>query len=198
MNSAPPNKQSGPGELQNSPILAPIPEIKPGTPELVPTDSSKFRDVFVDLGFAQNHNETLHKIRSYYDQTFYTGNDSQRLMYNDGSDKAYIWSLDSNDIRSEGMSYGLMITVMMDDQNAFNKLWKFAKEKMQHSSGTRIGYFSWQLSAAPPYKALDENAAPDGEEYFAMALFFAAHRWGNGSGIFDYQREANFILENML
>ena len=36
--------------------------------------------------------------------------------------------------------------------------------------------------------------APDGEEFFAMALFFAAHRWGNGEGIFNYEAEAKKLL----
>jgi oligosaccharide reducing-end xylanase len=41
------------------------------------------------------------------------------------------------------------------------------------------------------------GAAPDGEEYYVMALYFAAHRWGNGRGIYDYQREADRILRGM-
>ena len=39
--------------------------------------------------------------------------------------------------------------------------------------------------------------ASDGEEYFAMALFFAAHRWGNGKGIYNYRAEADKILRGM-
>ena len=35
-----------------------------------------------------------------------------------------------------------------------------------------------------------EGPAPDGEEYFAMALFFASARWGDGEGIFAYSKEA--------
>jgi endo-1,4-beta-D-glucanase Y len=35
------------------------------------------------------------------------------------------------------------------------------------------------------------GAAPDGEEYFVMALYFAAHRWGKGQGIYNYQAEAD-------
>ena len=31
-----------------------------------------------------------------------------------------------------------------------------------------------------------------------MALLFAAHRWGNGAGIYDYESEANAILDTML
>ena len=37
---------------------------------------------------------------------------------------------------------------------------------------------------------------PDGEEYFITALMFAANRWGNGEGIYNYMAEANAILEN--
>jgi endo-1,4-beta-D-glucanase Y len=45
---------------------------------------------------------------------------------------------------------------------------------------------------------IDRNSAPDGEEYFAMALLFAANRWGNASGIYDYDTEANAILDAMV
>jgi oligosaccharide reducing-end xylanase len=41
------------------------------------------------------------------------------------------------------------------------------------------------------------GAAPDGEEYYVMALYFAAHRWGNGRGIYNYQEEADKILRGM-
>ena len=41
------------------------------------------------------------------------------------------------------------------------------------------------------------GAAPDGEEYYVMALYFAAHRWGNGKGIYNYQAEADKILRGM-
>ena len=39
---------------------------------------------------------------------------------------------------------------------------------------------------------------PDGEEFFAMALFFAAHRWGDGEGIFNYSREAKELLHTCI
>ena len=43
-----------------------------------------------------------------------------------------------------------------------------------------------------------DGPAPDGEEFFAMALFFASHRWGDGEGIFEYSREAREILSACL
>jgi oligosaccharide reducing-end xylanase len=41
------------------------------------------------------------------------------------------------------------------------------------------------------------GAAPDGEEWFVMALYFASHRWGNGKGIYNYQQEADKLLRVM-
>ena len=45
---------------------------------------------------------------------------------------------------------------------------------------------------------IDPNSAPDGEEYFVMALMFAQHRWSNGNGIYDYETEADMILHEMV
>jgi oligosaccharide reducing-end xylanase len=42
--------------------------------------------------------------------------------------------------------------------------------------------------------ANDEMPAPDGEQYFVTALYFAAARWGSGSGIYDYRAEADRLL----
>jgi oligosaccharide reducing-end xylanase len=45
---------------------------------------------------------------------------------------------------------------------------------------------------------MDQNPASDGEEYFAMALFMASRLWGNGEGIYDYEAEANLVLDHMI
>jgi oligosaccharide reducing-end xylanase len=39
--------------------------------------------------------------------------------------------------------------------------------------------------------------APDGEEYFATALYFAAHRWGNRDRLYNYRAEADQLLKYM-
>jgi oligosaccharide reducing-end xylanase len=44
---------------------------------------------------------------------------------------------------------------------------------------------------------MSEFVAPDGEEYYVMALYFAAHRWGSGRGIYDYRAEADRLLTDM-
>ena len=120
------------------------------------------------------------------------------VLFAASEDMAFIKSIDSDDIRSEGMSYGMMLAVMMDDQETFDKLWKFSKTFMQNQDGSQKDFFAWRLRAQAPYSPIDINPAPDGEEYFAMALFFANNRWGSTDGIFDYQNEANEILNDMI
>ena len=44
----------------------------------------------------------------------------------------------------------------------------------------------------------DNTPAADGEEYFATSLLFASARWGNGEGIYNYNKEAQEILKTML
>jgi oligosaccharide reducing-end xylanase len=57
------------------------------------------------------------------------------------------------------------------------------------------GYFAWSMGTDG--SARSTGAAPDGEQFFAMALYFAANRWGNGTGIYDYKAEADRILTAM-
>jgi oligosaccharide reducing-end xylanase len=58
-----------------------------------------------------------------------------------------------------------------------------------------VGYFAWSMNTDGTPRST--GAAPDGEEYFTMALYFAAHRWGNGKGIYNYQAEADTILREI-
>jgi len=61
---------------------------------------------------------------------------------------AFIWAADSDDVRSEGMSYGMMIAVQMNMQPQFDRLWKFAKTYMQFPASSAVSawryYFKWQ------------------------------------------------------
>lgn len=160
-------------------------------------ETGKHVNFFVQLGIADEE-EVREKVRSAYDQLFFGNEKTERLFYLTTEGDGFISSIDSVDIRSEGMSYGMIIAVMMDDKDTFDRLWTFAKNRMQHKDGEKKGYFAWQLRNTAPYVMMDSNSAPDGEEYFVMALLFAKNRWGNGSGILDYETEANAILYEMV
>ena len=124
--------------------------------------------------------------------TIFYGSEDERLYHLVEDDMGYILDTGNIDVRTEGMSYGMMICVQRNMQKEFNCLWKWTKTYMWHSEGDNKGYFAW--SASPGGKRNSEGSAPDGEEYFAMALFFAAHRWGDGVGIFNYTKEAQNLL----
>ncbi|MBN1649352.1 MAG: hypothetical protein JW874_15045 [Spirochaetales bacterium] len=146
-----------------------------------------------------------------------------RVYYEDDNGMAYIKAIDSNDVRSEGMSYGMMICVQLGLESEFAKLWNWAKTHMRHpdtlsdgSPNPRAGYFRWRVNTdGSPIKILTKvqvpvypfpiitaeiddpnctNPAPDGEEYFTMALYLAAERWGTES----YREEAFELLDLMV
>ncbi len=151
--------------------------------------SGKYRNVFKELGYDEKEIED--RLNAAF-QTIFYGSDVQRLYYPVGGDMGYITDTGNHDVRTEGMSYGMMLCVQMDKKEEFDRLWKWVKAYMWISEGNNKGYFAW--SCALEGKKNSEGSAPDGEEYFAMALFFAANRWGCGSGIFNYEKEARSIL----
>ena len=155
--------------------------------------TGKYRNLFKEYGYSED--EINEKVESTWEKLFY-GTDDERLYYPVGDDMAYIYTADTDDVRSEGMSYGMMICVQMNKQEEFNRLWKWAKTYMQHKSGEHKGYFAWQMNTNGTIK--DNTPASDGEEYFATSLLFASARWGDGEGIYDYNKEAQEILTTML
>jgi oligosaccharide reducing-end xylanase len=136
------------------------------------------------------------KLQAAWQQLFYGDDATQRVYYPVGDDMAYVTDIANRDIRSEGMSYGMMIAVQLDHRAEFDRLWKWTRVHMYHADGPFAGYFAWHC--APDGRQLDPGPASDGEEWLAMALFFAAHRWGNGAGIFNYEAEAQALLHTML
>ncbi|MGN0221028.1 MAG: glycosyl hydrolase family 8 [Prevotella sp.] len=153
--------------------------------------TDKYRNMFVEAGYTEQ--QVSDRLNLLWQHFFYGDASQKALYYPVGDDEAYILDVNNDDVRSEGQSYGMMICVQMDKQEEFNRLWKWAKNHQQHQLGERKGYFAWQVGKEG--NIMDNNPASDGEEYFVMALLFAANRWGNGTGIFDYAAEANAILD---
>ena len=154
-----------------------------------------YPNLFVEL-LGKSQNEVDAKIDTVYQQLFYGKDDSERIYYPVDPDMGYIEDVNNRDVRSEGMSYGMMVTVQLNKQEEFNRIWKWAKTYMQHKEGQRKGYFAWSVQTTGA--VIDSNSASDGEEWFVTALYLAAARWGNGEGIFNYQKEAQAILDAML
>ncbi|UPW19697.1 glycosyl hydrolase family 8 [Agarivorans sp. TSD2052] len=170
----------------------------PPPPPVLPSagayETGVYRNMFAELGYSQA--EVDAKVQAVYDQLFHSSDTANKALFIPvGNDMAYIWDVGNNDVRSEGMSYGMMMAVQMGRQEDFNKLWKWAHTYSLNKSGNNKGYFAWKVSTSGNIQ--DANPAPDGEEYFVTALFFASHLWGDGSGIYNYREQANQILKDM-
>ncbi len=156
--------------------------------------TGEYRNMLKEWG--KTDEEIQARIDQAWNQYFYGNDSSERVYYPVGDDMGYIMDLGSNDIRTEGQSYGMMIAVQLDKKEEFDRIWKWTRTYMYNESGAYKGYFAWHCR--PDGTKIDQNPASDGEIWFATALFFAAGRWGNGEGIFNYQAEANAILHTML
>ena len=163
-------------------------------------ETGVYRNMFVEAGYSQA--AVTAKVNAAYNQLFHSTskdkNSGEAIFIDAPNDPgmAYIWDTGNNDVRSEGMSYGMMMAVQMDRKDDFDKLWAWANKYSLNKTGEMKGYFGWQKTTAGGN--IDSNPAPDGEEYFAMALFFASNRWGDGTGIYNYRAEANKLLDNMI
>lgn len=153
------------------------------------------RNLFAEL-LGKSDVEIAQKVGGAWQQLVHGDENSQRLYYPIAGDMAYVPDINNNDVRTEGLSYMMMIAVQLDHREEFDRVWKFAKHFMYHESGPLRGYFAWH--AAFDGRQLSAGPASDGEEWFVMALFFASHRWGNGEGIFNYAAEAQSLLRTML
>jgi oligosaccharide reducing-end xylanase len=158
-----------------------------------------YRNLFAEAGHSQA--EVMKKVNAAFQQFFYGDPGTQALYYaagiNTNGALAYIYDTGNRDVRSEGMSYGMMIAAQLNKKAEFDALWNWAWTYMYHTSPTNpaYGFFSWQMKTNGTPR--DEMAAPDGEEYFVTALYFASGRWGNGAGIYNYRAEADRLLTNM-
>ncbi|MBZ4647529.1 MAG: xylanase [Clostridia bacterium] len=152
--------------------------------------TGEYRNVFKEYGYQEH--EIFRKVENTWNDLFY-GDENTKIYYPVGSEEAYILDTGNLDVRTEGMSYGMMMCVQMDKKEEFDRIWTWTKKYMWHSDGKYSGYFAW--SANPDGSRRAQGPAPDGEEYFAMALFFASHRWGDGPEPYNYSRQAKEILK---
>lgn len=156
-------------------------------------ESGMYRNMFAEAGYS------LQEIEGRLEQIFQTmfyGTDAERIYHPVGADMGYLTDTGNHDVRTEGMSYGMMMCVQLNKKEEFDRIWKWARTYMYLEEGVNKGYFAWSCGLDGTKNAY--GPAPDGEEYFAMALFFASHRWGDGEGIYCYGKEARAILHECL
>ena len=159
-----------------------------------------YRNLFAEGGHSER--EIRAKIDAAYHQLFHGDPQTQAIAFAAGNNAngplMYVTDWANHDVRTEGMSYGMMITVQLNKKSEFDAIWNWAKTFMYISDPKAPSYefFAWSCKTDGTHNS--EGAAPDGESYFAMALLFASNRWGDGKGIYDYHAEAEKLLRAMV
>lgn len=150
------------------------------------TPPTSYRNLFGEL-LQKSDADSQAKVDAAFQSLFHGGND--KTIYYESGDTAYILDVNSNDVRSEGMSYGMMVAVQLDKKEEFDKLWRWARQHMRQPNGL----FGWQANTNGTLRST--GSAPDGEEYIATALIFAAKRWGDGAEPLNYSVQAADVLD---
>lgn len=153
-------------------------------------ETGEYRNVFLEAGYKQEEIDA--KLAKAYKDIFEGPN---RVYFEVGDSMAYVSDVKNKDVRTEGLSYGMMVTVQLNKKDVFDRLWRWTRKYAQHHGGVRDAYFAWNLNPETG-KQNAEGSASDGELYFITDLMFAANRWGNDTGI-NYYAEARRILDAM-
>ncbi|MGN0351876.1 MAG: glycosyl hydrolase family 8 [Roseburia sp.] len=156
-------------------------------------ETGQYRNVFKECGYSEEAIEK--RVEDTFQSIFY-GKDGEAFYHECENGMAYVEDTGNHDVRTEGMSYGMMVCVQMNRKEEFDRLWKWVRTYMYIESGPCKNYFAWSCGVDGTRNA--DGPAPDGEEYFAMALFFASRRWGDGTGILNYSEEAKAILRECI
>lgn len=187
-------------------LLGAVPVLAAGNPNRVSgpgkgaAHTGVYRNLFVENGATPQ--QVKQKLDAAFQQLFHGDPKTEAIVYTAGKnangEMAYLLDVIHNDVRSEGMSYGMMIAVQLDKKKEFDALWNWSKTYMYRSGKDDPvrGYFAWSMKSDGTPN--DVTPAPDGEEYYVMALYFAANRWGNGQGIYNYKAEADKLLTDIL
>ncbi|HZL21369.1 MAG TPA: glycosyl hydrolase family 8 [Polyangia bacterium] len=94
-----------------------------------------------------------------------------------------------NDTVSEGIGYGMLIAVFMNDQPLFESLWTYAQA---HPDGK--GLMTWCIPSGMANSCSGTGSATDGDEDIAYALLMATKQWGTHAS--DAMTQIKNILKN--
>ncbi len=158
--------------------------------DAAPAPGGETRNLFVELGHSPA--EVDARLNEIFNSLFFG---PRRIYFEDTDSTAYISDIKNHDVRTEGMSYGMMAAVQLDRKDIFDRLWRWSRLHMQHHGGDRDGYFAWSCATDGTPNAA--GSASDGELYFITSLIFASNRWGDDTGI-DYGAEARNILDRSM
>jgi endo-1,4-beta-D-glucanase Y len=117
--------------------------------------------------------------------------DSIAASYNNWKTKFYVGGRVvrpemNNDTVSEGIAYGMLVGVYMNDRPMFDTLWTYAQS---HFDGN--GLMNWNIGSNG--SAIGQGSATDADEDMAWALLMASVQWANPG----YNTAAVTLINNL-
>jgi endo-1,4-beta-D-glucanase Y len=92
---------------------------------------------------------------------------------------------------SEGIGYGMILAVSMDDPKLFDNLWNY---EQRHLDGN--GLMNWEIAPDGSVTSGGSGAATDGDEDMAWALVMADQQWGGKGALSDtYLNHAKKLID---
>jgi len=93
---------------------------------------------------------------------------------------------------SEGQSYGMIISVLYDDKDEFDKIWQWTKNNLQVRHDNLFAW-NWGSRGNDKWGVIDYNNATDGDIMISYALLKAWVKWQNAG----YKAEALKVIEGI-
>src|ERR1022692_2743587 len=128
-------------------VLGQQPQI--GGPVSGAVSTGRYRNLFIEAGISGK--DVTQKLDAAFQQLFHGNPDTEAIYYESGRNAngklAYVTDVAHHDVRSEGMSYGMMIAVQMDKKEEFDAIWNWSKTYMYRDEPGHParGYFSWSM-----------------------------------------------------
>ena len=93
----------------------------------------------------------------------------------------------NNEVFSEGIAYGMLIGVYMNDRPMFDALWAYVQDKFDGK-----GLMNWHYNSSGGL--IQGGAATDADQDMAWALLMAGAQWGGGT----YNAAAVKLINNIM
>ena len=102
-----------------------------------------YRNVLKECGYEET--AITERLEQTFETIFY-GTEAERFYHEAGDDMAYLEDTGNHDVRTEGMSYGMMVCVQLNKKAEFDRLWKWVRTYMYIPEGPCRNYFAWSCS----------------------------------------------------
>ncbi len=106
-------------------------------------DTGVYRNVFKECGYSE---EAIGKKVNDTFQTIFYGSEEERFYHEAGGDMGYLEDTGNHDVRTEGMSYGMMVCVHLDKIEEFDPIRKWVRSNRFIPEVDCYNYFAMTCS----------------------------------------------------